>query len=774
LTGTIIDAETEAPVPFAYIVVAGTRHGASADIDGKFVIAIASPAKLVASSVGYSKQIVEVTGGNTIIRLKKETIELREVVVNPGENPAHVIVRKVRAHRQENDPEQLGSYIFRSYNKLYITFSQDAPAFEKSKALRAKMDSSELFVSESVVAHKFKNPGRTHELVIAHKTSGVASPIFASMLTDFQPISFYRNWFFMNATEKNYLNPLFDQHFEKYDLELLDTLYTELDSTFVISFQPYRGTNFDALKGVVFINSNGYAIENVMAESCNKTDGFGFTIQQKYTYTNGHWFPCQLNTDLVVQDRKNVIYGARYIHKSYLQDLEINAGLGNDDFPAMTRELASDVSKKPLEFWERNRVTGLSLKESATYTHFEQNPNVPLNTMMNVTESILSGSIRTSKFDFPFSQLMAYNEYEGLRPGLGVRTNDGISKTMRYGGYLAFGLKDRSLKFGGDVEVRFLNPAYTTLRFLYQQDVSEPGVTIDATQEERLFLKEGYRGLLSSRMDSLQLFGTSVSTYLHPHLNLSVNVSHEMRKPLYPYEFAGLESSPGVFNSTETSLSLRYARGEKRMTMGTAVLTTTFPTTILELEISKGVPMQKGELDYLKVHSSAAFRINTKHFGSTSVHAAGGYIYGNLPYSYLFNGRGTSQSLAFLYLPNTFQTMGIYEFLSDRYASLFVTQNFGNLLLKSTKVQSTPELMLTHGAYWGQLSNSSRHNEITYKIPAQGYFEGGAIVNKLWRIRYLNICFIDVGVGAFFRYGPEAHPGLKDNFTFKLMVGASF
>jgi hypothetical protein len=274
-------------------------------------------------------------------------------------------------------------------------------------------------------------------------------------------------------------------------------------------------------------------------------------------------------------------------------------------------------------------------------------------------------------------------------------------------------------------------------------------------------------------MDSVQRFGSTITSFLNPDLSFELSLVHETRTPAYPYTFIEEGYSQKTFKATEVSADFRYAIGEKRVNFSGGVFTTTEPSTLLEVKVAKGVGLSDSELDYLKIHSSATHRFNTKLLGATSLFIMGGYIQGNLPYPFLFNGRGTHQAVTFFYLQNTFQTMKIYEFVMDRYVSFFITQNFGNLLFKSKKRFSTPEFMLTNGVSWGRIMNQEKHNLMDVKAPEDGYFEGGVIINKILRFRYFNVLFVDIGVGGFYRYGPYAYTNQQDNLLLKIMIGAS-
>ena len=50
--GTVKDASTGEPIPFASIQVKGTSTGANADVDGVYSISVPSNASLIFSSIG--------------------------------------------------------------------------------------------------------------------------------------------------------------------------------------------------------------------------------------------------------------------------------------------------------------------------------------------------------------------------------------------------------------------------------------------------------------------------------------------------------------------------------------------------------------------------------------------------------------------------------------------------------------------------------------------------------------------------------------------------
>ena len=105
---------------------------------------------------------------------------------------------------------------------------------------------------------------------MASRVSGFKNPIFAFIGSQLQSFSFYNERF--NIFEKYYINPISNGCTGKYYYQIEDTLYnTQTDTTFIISYRPKVNTNFEGLKGLLYINTFHWAIENATAEPVYRT-----------------------------------------------------------------------------------------------------------------------------------------------------------------------------------------------------------------------------------------------------------------------------------------------------------------------------------------------------------------------------------------------------------------------------------------------------------------------------------------------------------------------
>ena len=89
LTGVVMDADQQIPIPFVNIRLSGTNYGTAADSNGHFTLFVNPGDTLQFSSVGYTSAVfvmpMEVNSNqySLIKLLRQETIMLSEIVVFP-------------------------------------------------------------------------------------------------------------------------------------------------------------------------------------------------------------------------------------------------------------------------------------------------------------------------------------------------------------------------------------------------------------------------------------------------------------------------------------------------------------------------------------------------------------------------------------------------------------------------------------------------------------------------------------------------------------------
>ncbi|WP_435136329.1 TonB-dependent receptor [Formosa sp. A9] len=101
ISGSVTDDNSQ-PIPGANIIVLGTSTGTVTDFDGNFTLTVNQnpPFTVQASSVGFDKQIIEVSQNNqTLAFTLKEGTELDEVVISASRTPERIFESPVTVER---------------------------------------------------------------------------------------------------------------------------------------------------------------------------------------------------------------------------------------------------------------------------------------------------------------------------------------------------------------------------------------------------------------------------------------------------------------------------------------------------------------------------------------------------------------------------------------------------------------------------------------------------------------------------------------------------
>ncbi|WP_345006942.1 TonB-dependent receptor [Snuella lapsa] len=134
LTGTVVDAETQEPLPGATVLIKGTSKGTSTDFDGNFSLTADSNDKLlVVSYVGYKTQEVSVDGRSSFtINLAVDSNSLEEVVVvgfgtQKRENISGAVVPVDMKKLEDRPTANVSQSLQGTVANLNVTFANGAP-----------------------------------------------------------------------------------------------------------------------------------------------------------------------------------------------------------------------------------------------------------------------------------------------------------------------------------------------------------------------------------------------------------------------------------------------------------------------------------------------------------------------------------------------------------------------------------------------------------------------------------------------------------------------
>ncbi len=117
--GTIIDKETEQPVPFASIGVVGSSKGTSSNLNGQFSISISEPFSLKITCIGYESMLINSISEMALIELKPMVTQLTAIVVLSKAINARRVLKKAFANIDKNYSTNpfLQKFFYRHYCK---------------------------------------------------------------------------------------------------------------------------------------------------------------------------------------------------------------------------------------------------------------------------------------------------------------------------------------------------------------------------------------------------------------------------------------------------------------------------------------------------------------------------------------------------------------------------------------------------------------------------------------------------------------------------------
>jgi len=785
IKGKVVDSENGEALAFVSIVINDGPEVCVTDIDGKFNCRSALPVnKLQLTYIGY-EAVVYVPDNSTkdvVIRMKKTAYELSEVVVKPGINPANRIIREVIANRFINDHEHLPSFTYTSYEKMIFGPESDSiPRVDSlavdSSYIKSKefFEKQHLFIMESVVKRSFKYPSDNYNKVIASRVSGLSDPLFVFLISQLQSTTFYKD--VIKIVDKDYINPISNGCFSKYYFEIQDTLIESYpyDTTYIISYRPLLNTNFDGLKGVLSISTNGFAIRNVIAVPARDEGLFSIKIQQLYDYIDStHWFPVQLNTDVILKNASITIDSTHKTAlkimgrgKSYISDINLSPNLKRDQFGAIETDVLPDAYRQPENTWNQYRVDSLTARELTTYKVIDSIGKANnLDNLNRKLDALMNGKITLGYVDMYLDYLLKVNHHEGLRLGMKMATSDKVSTWFKMGGYGAYGFGDNKFKYGADATVIFNHLRNFNLKASFFDDVDEAGADPKFDQSRNLLNPVRFRDIMVVTMDHTRCYEAKISSRLLKYMTLGAGFSTYNRVPLYSYAYKigtseNIDVTSSDFTFTEASVSMRYAYGEKLMTNSHATIPLGTDYPIVQFHMAHGFnDVLGGQYEYnrfdLKINKSFFF----KYFGTTSFTLMAGLIDRDIPYVNLYNSLSSYRVFTF-YSPVSFATMRMDEFVADRFAALFLSHNFGKLLFRSKFFNPEPEIVTNLGI--GALSHPENHVLDNIKSYEKGYLESGVVINKLLRLGVT-----DVGFAWFYRYGPYSLPTPAENMAWKI------
>ena len=776
ISGLVLDSATSNPLVFANVVLNDGPNGTTTDLNGFFKVqSHAAVSHISIRYIGYQMRKFPITETRDTLtfRLPKSNTQLAEVTVFPGENPADRIIRKVVENRKENDPANLPFFSYKAYEKMVFTLDEDTLLTNKRSKedtmvvmIRGLLEKQHIMMSENVYERKFRN-GKYTDNVEATRFSGMKNPQFAMLVGQMQSFSFYKDHF--TVGEKAYLGPISPNSWNSYFFNIEDTLMVKQDTVIIISYQPKKGKKFDALHGQLHINMSDFALMNATANVLD-AQGVEVRIQHRYEKLEGKtWFPTQLNTDFKMTGVNLGGFNIKGVGTTYNREIDLVDKVRITDISSNTLELDPKAHQKDSVYWNSQRETPLNEKELMTYHVIDSvGKELKLEKRLKLLIAAATGRFPIGPIELDLDKIIDYNDYEGFRLGVGLHTAPNLIRWANFGGYVAYGFKDKEVKYGGDAEFILHKNLGLQLLGAYQHDVFEMGAQ-EFLVSDNLSLGEMYRDLVIKRMDVVDAWNAGVRINPLRGWHFEAQFRHQDVESKHGYRYVPENTTDSLtrVQFAEVRAGFRFAPFEKKMRLGNREIVQDKGAVILWATATKGLKgILSSDHDYWKADVKLQGKFRIRKIGMEFWQLSAGWISSPVPYFKMYTPQSNNDGLT-IFSPNSFETMRPNEFLNQIQIALHQRHNFGSI--KTGIKWIRPEFHWVNSFGIGWLTRPERHTGLPIKDMHKGIFETGLVIEDIIKVNLLGI-----GGGVFYRYGAYSFSNEFDNLAFKLSMKIGF
>lgn len=769
VSGTVCDAETGEPIPFAGIYFKDTTIGLTADIDGKFIIQTRNPnAKvLVCQLLGYETQEQKIKHGaftQVDFRLKLSDNQLPGAFVKADNRRIRRLLANIDAHRIYNDPDQRPAFQCRVYNKMELDLSHPKEVFTNKRLQKDfgfifnYMDTSvvsgvpylPVMISESVVERRHtSNPTVDNEIITANRISGVNPD--ANMLSQFTgsmhlQVNFYRP--FINTFNVEFPSPIQRNGLLFYNYYIIDSLNVDSRKTYLVRYHPKPGISSPAFDGEMHIDAEEFAVKHITAKMVrggNVNWLRDIVLETDYQrLPDSTWFYGQdkMYADFSIalgdSTRMMSVIGNRQLNYSNL-DFSPMPPLDPGDGKVKVTE---EANHKDEQFWQEERPYELTAKEQGVYDMVDRIQKEDLYKIAYKTiYTLVTGFYDIGPVGIGIGQLYSRNELDGSKVRLSFHTSKELSKKFR---------------------------ATAAVSYSFKQNPNDSQIKGSLTYEH-LFKKEPQRKLtLDARYDVFQLgkgqsnltsdnFFTSIwgkQSKLLPMTNFSARYEHEFSMNFNTDAQIGLQryfsnrfvpmidwngnQIPSVaVNQLKFQARFSWEETVNRGYYTKSYIHSDYPIVMLNLEGSVPGLGRQNELGYFRPSMEVYWKFRIPPLGMSEIDLNAGTIVGKVPWMMLQMYPGNATNIQD---KTAFSCMEYFEFGSDTWATLFWYHCFNGFFLGKiplvSKLQLREEFSLKMA--YGTLRDHNNGTDSKF----------GAMMQFPYGMKPLgNVPYIEIGAG---------------------------
>ena len=795
ITGLVRDSLSREGIAYASISLMGTSEGTIANDKGGFNINTrASFTRLRISAMGYKTKEVEIKPGQgsvILVDLVASGVELDEVVVRKGkekyskkDNPAVEMIRKLRARRDDNDPKRFPHYGYTQYERMMLGLGNldDIISKPEEQAWISEYADTSMLTGKRVlpisiketVARDYYDATGHKRIILGSKHAGIDERIdqnnVKKILDDFMgEIDIFQND--VTLLTNRFVSPLSRIAVDFYKFYLNDTVDVDGERCAVLSFVPFTPQTFGFLGRLyVSLEDSTMFIKRVsmgVPYDINLNYVERMSVVQDFDRApNGSRLKVRDNIEVSFKLMPGVPEAFARRETTYRDHNFERPETGAFNFKG-SQSIGSGAEFMPDEFWQEYRpedvrstttsIKGLMqrLRGSKLFYWAEQFVVVMVNGYIPTA--------KVSKVDIgPLNTLISGNSLEGLRLRLGAMTNVNLSRRWFARAYMAYGFRDKRLKYMGSLEYSFVPkksldqefPIHS-LRLTHRYDVDKLAQHYLYTNQDNVFLT-----LRRHKDVRMQYLRTTRLEYRHEwynHFSIALSIEHNIHESTryVPFVYADGDVRQRYTQAGFTA-QLRFAPGETFYQARSYRVPINMDAPIMTLTqtyMPKGFMGSLHEINKTELGIQKRFWFSA--FGYADVIVKGEKVWSKVAYPDLLM---PNVNLSYTIQPESYSLMKPMEFINDQALSWDLTYWGNGVLMNRLPLIKRLRLreVLTLRGIWGSLSdkNNPAQSSDVFLFPADAlcqpmgdkpYMEAGVGIDNIltilrvdyvWRLTY--------------------------------------
>jgi hypothetical protein len=790
----VADSLTKHGLPFATIRLENQDRTLITGINGQcYLHGLTPDQRILISYVSYQNKAVvagSLNNGDTIF-LASAAATLGEVIVRPQQDRIRRIVSMAIRNKSSHNPELYDRYQCNIYYKMKLDIvpvrkvavdsagSTAEPISIKRRRADGKKDTSVrktifgkdnyLLISETYSRRYYRRPQQLQDVVIASRFSGLKKTYFANLVTEVLPFHVYSDYIPLNGND--YSNPIARGWQQRYEFFIEDEISHGADTTFILSFQPKKSTGTQGLKGLVYINNNGYAISHFIASTTDTASNREIRLEQVYQFVHGKWFPAELNYDLIFGTSKDQPFSTQINGHSIIDWVSFARTKEFRFNRAYTAKLHDSVDLRSSDEWRRFRRDSLSQREINTYHLLDSISKAKkLEKIIAASGKIGLGRLPIGKIDLDLLRLISSNDYEGTRLGAGLYTNEKLSRFYSIGGWAGYGLRDRVVKYGVSGTFYLKGNRDNWVRVSHENDYQNAG----NIRIHRDIDRGGYRNWLLAQVDHKKEYSLTAHAQTG-YLEIEILGLKQKLESRYENNFQYGGKFYNRFSVKEISLGLRFAYGEKRIPLFGFYfpIATKYPIFYFRTALGE-VKSAEYSAPYLRALMGFTYSKRVNRWGKDNLRIEAGFIQSldNKPFSrsLLLAAKGFRTDGLNYYAWGGFLTFRAFDFFNDRYLSVLYKHDFEKNLWKLK--WSKPYISIAHNMMYGGLDKVSKDANPGIATTSRGYHESGFLLNQLLQKNFFGTIYLYLNAGIFYHW--TNNPTFTNNGQFVIGISTGF